>query len=168
MRRVEDTKQSVPQPANKVDKKKQELILQPMDPMFSLDDIILPENVKEQILEVADYAYNSKIVFERWGLEKTHKYSKRMGINLYGPSGTGKTMAAHAIANYLGRKILCVNYAEIESKYVGETPKNIYRAFKAAEQTHIFFDEADAILSRRVTNMNSATDVSVNLVLAYK
>lgn len=70
MKRVEDTKQSVPQPANKVDKKQQELILQPMDPMFSLDDIILPENVKEQILEVADYAYNSKIVFERWGLEK--------------------------------------------------------------------------------------------------
>ena len=73
-------------------------------------------------------------------------------------------MAAHAIANYLGRKILCVNYAEIESKYVGETPNNIYRAFKAAEQTHsiLFFDEADAILSRRVTNMNNATDVSVN------
>lgn len=164
MRRVEDTEKTVSQAANKVDKKQQELILQPTDPMFSLDDSILPENVKEQILEVADYAYNSKIVFEQWGLEKTHKYSKRMGINLYGPSGTGKTMAAHAIANYLGRKILCVNYAEIESKYVGETPKNIYRTFKAAEQTHsiLFFDEADAILSRRVTNMNNATDVSVN------
>lgn len=124
----------------------------------------MPSNVKEQILDVADYAHNSKVVFEDWGLEFTHKYSKRMGINLYGPSGTGKTMAAHAIANYLGRKILIVNYADLESKYVGETPKNIRKAFQTAKDTHsvIFFDEADAILSRRVTNMSNATDVSVN------
>lgn len=73
-------------------------------------------------------------------------------------------MAAHAIAAYLGRKILAVNYADIESKYVGETPKNIWKAFETAKETHsiLFFDEADAILSKRVTNMSSATDVSVN------
>ena len=87
-----------------------------------------------------------------------------MGINFYGEPGTGKTMAAHAVAHYLNRKILVVNYADIESKYVGETPKNIRKAFEAAKdaQSIIFFDEADAILSRRVTNMSSATDVSVN------
>ena len=73
-------------------------------------------------------------------------------------------MAAHAIANHLGRKILIVNYADIESKYVGETPKNIRKVFEVGKATGsiLFFDEADAILSRRVTNMSSATDVSVN------
>ena len=83
-----------------------------------------------------------------------------MGINLYGPSGTGKTMAAHAIASHLQRNILIVNYADIESKFVGETPKNIRRAFEVAKETHsiLFFDEADAILSRRVTSMTSATE----------
>lgn len=136
----------------------------PEEPKYTLDDIIVPSSVREQILDVADYAYTSKVVFEDWGLGKTHKYSKRMGINLYGPPGTGKTMAAHGIANYLHRKILVVNYADIESKYVGETPKNIRRAFETAKETNsiLFFDEADAILSRRVTNMTSATDVSVN------
>ena len=136
----------------------------PEDPKYSLDDIILPDVVKEQILDIADYAKNSKIVFEQWGLEKTHKYSKRIGINLYGAPGTGKTMAAHAIAKYLGRKILIVNYADIESKYVGETPKNIRKVFEVAKETNsiLFFDEADAILSKRVTNMTGATDVSVN------
>ena len=110
------------------------------------------------------YTENSKVVFEDWGLKYTHKYSNRIGINLYGEPGTGKTMAAHAIANYLNRKILIVNYADIESKYVGETPKNIRRAFEVAKETNsiLFFDEADAILSRRVTNMSNATDVSVN------
>lgn len=131
---------------------------------YNLDDIIIPQSTKEKILDVADYTENSRTVFEDWGLKYTHKYSKRIGINLYGEPGTGKTMAAHAIANYLNRKILIVNYADIESKYVGETPKNIRRAFEVAKETNsiLFFDEADAILSRRVTNMSNATDVSVN------
>lgn len=120
--------------------------------------------MREQILDIADYANNCRVVYEKWGLEETHKYAKRLGINLYGPSGTGKTMAAHAIASYLHRRILIVNYADIESKFVGKTPKNIRRAFEAAAETGsiLFFDEADAILSRRVTSMTSSTDVSVN------
>ena len=136
----------------------------PEEPRWSFDEIILPQSVKDKILDVADYAENSKIVFETWGLQKVFKQSRQIGINLYGAPGTGKTMAAHAIAKHLGRKILVVNYADIESKYVGETPKNIRRAFEAAKASNsiLFFDEADAILSKRVTNMTSATDVSVN------
>ena len=136
----------------------------PEKPKYSLDDIILSNHVKESILDVANYATSSHKVFEIWGFGKTHQYSKRIGINLYGPPGTGKTMAAHAIAKDLGRNILIVNYADIESKYVGETPKNIRKAFEAAKQTNsiLFFDEADAILSKRVTNMTQAIDVSVN------
>ncbi|KHM51455.1 ATPase AAA [Anaerovibrio lipolyticus] len=147
-----------------VSKDKNDVSFSPEEPKYDLDDIVLPVYVKEQILDVAEYMHNSKIVFEDWGLETTHKYSKRMGINLYGPPGTGKTMAAHAIAKHLKRKILVVNYADIESKYVGDTPKNIRKAFEAAKETNsvIFFDEADAILSKRVTNMLNATDVSVN------
>ena len=136
----------------------------PEDPKYTFDEIILPDAVKEKILDVADYAENSHRVFEVWGLKSVYKQSKRIGINLYGAPGTGKTMAAHAIAKHLGRKILAVNYADIESKFVGETPKNIRKAFEAAKATNsiLFFDEADAILSKRVTSMSSATDVSVN------
>ena len=136
----------------------------PENPKYDLDDIILSKSVKDNILDAAEYADNSHTVFEKWGFNETHLYSKRIGINLYGPSGTGKTMAAHAIAKRLGRKILIVNYADIESKYVGETPKNIRKAFEAAKSTNsiLFFDEADAILSKRVTNMTQAVDVSVN------
>ena len=136
----------------------------PEEPRWSFDEIILPQSVMDKILDVADYAENSKRVFEDWGLQKVYKQSKQIGINFYGAPGTGKTMAAHAVAKYLGRKILVVNYADIESKFVGETPKNIRRAFEAAKDSDsiLFFDEADAILSKRVTNMSSATDVSVN------
>ena len=73
-------------------------------------------------------------------------------------------MAAHAIACELGMRMLIVNYADIESKYVGETSKNIYRLFEQAKDNNlmILFDEADALLSKRVTDMHNATDVSVN------
>ena len=142
----------------------EENVFVPVEPKFSLDDIILPQSTKDQILDVATYAENSIKVFEYWGFKNTHKFSRRIGINLYGAPGTGKTMAAHAIAKNLGRKILIVNYADIESKFVGETPKNIRKAFEVAQKTNsiLFFDEADAILSKRVTNMTQAVDVSVN------
>lgn len=142
----------------------EENIFIPEEPKWSLDDIILSDAVKNQILDVATYAENSYRVFELWGFKNTHKFSRRIGINLYGAPGTGKTMAAHAIAKNLGRKILVVNYADIESKFVGETPKNIRKAFEAAKKSDsiLFFDEADAILSKRVTNMTQAVDVSVN------
>jgi SpoVK/Ycf46/Vps4 family AAA+-type ATPase len=152
------------EPPKETKKTEEENIFIPEEPRYSLDDIILTQATKDQILDVATYAENSQLVFEIWGFDKTHKYSKRVGINLYGAPGTGKTMAAHAIAKQLGKKILIVNYADIESKYVGETPKNIRKAFEAAKNSGsiLFFDEADAILSKRVTNMTQAVDVSVN------
>lgn len=52
-------------------------------------------------------------------------------FQLYGEPGTGETMAAHAVAHYLDKDIIEVNYADIESKYVGDTPKNLTRVFKS-------------------------------------
>jgi len=158
-KKAADKPQPKPQPAAQAEE-----VFTPEEPKWTLDEIILPAEVKAQILDVATYAENSHRVFELWGFKHTHKFSRRIGINLYGAPGTGKTMAAHAIAHELGRKILIVNYADIESKYVGETPKNIRKAFEAAKASEsiLFFDEADAILSKRVTNMTQAVDVSVN------
>ena len=156
-------KQAADKPAQEKNPPAEEIFI-PEEPKWSLDEIILPEEVKAQILDVATYEENSHRVFELWGFKKTHKFSRRVGINLYGAPGTGKTMAAHAIAKELGKKILVVNYADIESKFVGETPKNIRKAVEAAKNSDsiLFFDEADAILSKRVTNMTQAVDVSVN------
>lgn len=135
----------------------------PHIPKYTFDDLILPENLKEEIFDVTSFVENKNLVFDDWGLKNTHKYQNKMAINLYGPPGTGKTLTAHAIADHLNKKIIEVNYAEIESKYVGETPKNLTTLFNSAEEDCIiFFDEADAILSKRVSNMSHATDTSVN------
>lgn len=131
---------------------------------YTFEDIILPEKVKDEIENAIALNKYKKLIFETWGLDAVFKTSRNISINLYGYSGTGKSMTAHAIAAALNKKILMVNFSEIESKYVGETSKNLVDLFKYAEKSDavILFDEADALLSKRVTMMNSATDVSVN------
>ncbi len=151
-----------PAPVKKPEEKKMQFALS--DPKYTFDDMILSESVYEELQTVVNAQKCWKTVFETWGLGTVLKERKNLFVNLYGASGTGKTMAAHAIANALNKKLICVNYADIESKYVGETSKNLTSLFTqpdAMEQI-IFFDEADALLSKRVTEMSSATDVSVN------
>lgn len=133
-------------------------------PIYTFDDMILP-NMTQDLIEntIASIKYHD-LIFNDWGLNKTIKQKKGVSMNFYGHSGTGKTMAAHAVANFLNLKVLQVNYADIESKYVGETAKNLTALFKCAdsEKSLLLFDEADALLSKRVTDMRSSTDVSVN------
>lgn len=136
----------------------------PISPIFSMTDLILPRSTVSALLDFLSYQRYEDLVFNQWGLISTHKYQRQRAINFYGDSGTGKTMAAHAIANEIGKQLVIVNYAELESKYVGETSKNITKLFEDAkkEDAIILFDEADAMLSRRVSDMRSSADVSVN------
>lgn len=133
-------------------------------PKYQLSDLVLSgRNLDELQTVIKAKEYWNK-VFVDWNLQSVMKQRKSLFINLYGEPGTGKTMAAHAIANALQKEMICVNYADIESKYVGETSKNLTNLFRTASEKDIiiFFDEADALLSKRVTNMSSSTDVSVN------
>lgn len=133
-------------------------------PRYTLADLILADTTETQILDVIAYFQNHDLLFVQWGLRERFASQDRLAVNLYGPPGTGKTVAAHAISAALRLPMICVDYAEIESKYVGETSKNLSNLFQTAKDQNavIFFDEADALLSKRVTNMTSATDVSVN------
>ena len=133
-------------------------------PEYALNDLVLDGRTYNQILDVISYFKNRDLLFMHWGLSEKFSTQDSLAVNLYGPPGTGKTVAAHAVSSALHLQMICVDYAEIESKYVGETAKNLSDLFKTATEREamIFFDEADALLSKRVTNMTSATDVSVN------
>lgn len=134
------------------------------DPKYSLADVVLCKETQIEINSLVSLKRHHSVVFEKMGFGLTHKSSNRFVVNFYGEPGTGKTITAHAIAREFNKKILTVDYSQVESKYVGDTPKNLKKIFDFAKETGclIFFDEADAILSRRVTNMQSSTDTSVN------
>ena len=135
-------------------------------PNWDFKSIVLDKKIKQQIDEVLLLIEHNDKIYNEWGLsEIDKKQGNSFSINFYGSPGTGKSISAEAIAHKLNRKIIKVNYADIESKYVGDTPKNITKIFKKAKQTNaiLFFDEADSILGKRLSNIRSATDTSVNL-----
>lgn len=134
-----------------------------VDPEYTFERVILPESVRERIDEALNiFKYQSK-VFDDWGLREIEPHPSA-SLSFYGPSGTGKTMAAEAIASKLGKKILRVSYADIESKFHGEGPKMVKAIFYAAERDNavLFIDEADSLLSKRLTNVSSGSDQAIN------
>ncbi|WP_259397001.1 ATP-binding protein [Shewanella sp. SG44-2] len=105
-----------------------------------------------------------KTIYTDWGFEAVDPMGRNMILNLYGPPGTGKTLAAEALAGTLDRQYFHIGISELESKYVGETAKNISTAFKTAalEGAVIFFDEADTLLGARLSSVTQGIDNEIN------
>lgn len=135
----------------------------PSKPRYNFNQIILPEHVKKEIFDAVKILECKDLIYNQWGFSEVDPVPRSI-LNFYGDPGTGKTMCAHAIANYLGKQILALNYAEIESKFVGEAPKNLQKAFEVAKQTDsvLFFDEADSFLGKRIENVTQGADQALN------
>lgn len=120
-------------------------------PERTFADVILPPETRRALDEALAQVRNHSLIFGRWGLGERHASGLGLAFNFAGPPGTGKTICAEAIAHSLGMKLLVVDYAEVESMWMGETPKNVVGAFRAAaeQKAVLFFDEADAIATRR-------------------
>jgi SpoVK/Ycf46/Vps4 family AAA+-type ATPase len=133
------------------------------EPIFDFDRLILPEKVKDDLLIAVDLIDLEFKVFDSWDLRSIEPFP-RASLNFYGPPGTGKTLAAHAIASKVNRKILVASYAQIESMYHGEGPKNVEAIFLAAEKENavLFIDEADSLLSKRLTNVTQGSEQAIN------
>ena len=135
----------------------------PVEPAYSFDRVILPDDVLEKIESAINILRYERKVFQEWGLYEIQP-NPSSALSFFGPSGTGKTMAAEAIAEKLGKKILKVSYADVESKYHGEGPKMVKAIFLAAEKEDavLFFDEADSLLSKRLTNVSQGSEQAIN------
>jgi hypothetical protein len=85
-----------------------------------------------------------------------------------GPSGTGKSLAARLLANMLGKDLYRLDLSAVVNKYIGETEKNLERAFSCAEELDVMLllDEGDALLTRR-TDVGSANDRYANSETNY-
>ena len=134
-------------------------------PKRLLEDLVVSQKIKMQLASLLTKVKYHDVLYEDFGLKDVDPTGGRTAINLYGPPGTGKSFTAEAIANELNMDIIRVNYAEIESKFVGETPKNIKAVFQKAKETNavLFFDEADSILGKRLSNITQSTDHAVNV-----
>ena len=136
-------------------------------PRRTFHDVILPPATRRAIDQAMAHVTRHDLIFNQWGLGERHPGGLALAFNFAGPSGTGKTICAEAIAHALGRRLLVVRYAEVESMWFGETPKNVSAVFRIAREQGavLFFDEADAIASRRVSSADQAQQRESNLVV---
>jgi len=143
-------------------------IVETVAPRRSFDDVILPPATRQSLEQALTHVTRHDLIFNRWGLGERHPTSLALAFNFAGAPGTGKTICAEAIAHALGRRLLIVRYAEVESMWMGETPKNIVAAFRLArkENAVLLFDEADAIASRRSSSLDHSMVRENNTVIS--
>ena len=118
-------------------------------PDIKWDDVGGLEDVKQELKEAVEWPLKHPETFQRLGIRPPK------GTLLYGIPGTGKTLLAKAVASESEANFISVKGPELLSKWVGESEKGVREVFRKAKQaapTVIFFDEIDAIASKRSGN----------------
>lgn len=133
-----------------------------------MDDLILPDHTKREVARLLDWARYRDEVLAQGPLQG--KGGKGSGICALfaGSPGTGKSLAAHVVADTLGMDLYGVDISSMVDKYVGETEKNLERVFTEAESLNavLFFDEADSLFGAR-SEVRDAHDRYANQEVAY-
>ena len=112
------------------------------NPDVSWDKVGGLAEVKKELMEAVEWPMKFPGLYDNLG----HKMPR--GILLHGPSGTGKTLMAKAVATQSEANFVSVRGPELLSKWVGESERGIREIFKRARQSApcvIFFDEIDSI-----------------------
>lgn len=132
------------------------------------EDLILPDKEKEILQDIAIHVKNKQKVYEQWGMGS--KNGRGLGITALfsGQSGTGKTLSAEVLGNYLKLDVYRIDLSSVVSKYIGETEKNLKRIFDCAEGGGVIllFDEADALFGKR-SDVKDSHDRYANMEVSY-
>jgi hypothetical protein len=128
-------------------KEKPMKMLQRLESPTRLADAGLPAGRLRRLREIAATAGG---VGGRTG-SRARRGARGLRVLFAGPAGTGKTVAAQALAGELGHKLYRVDLGRVLNEYIGETEKNLDRVFDAAARPGavLFFDEANALFGKR-------------------
>ena len=131
-------------------------------PDLTLADVAGMAQVKEEIF--------LRMIQPMKNPEEAKKYGIKAGggVLLYGPPGTGKTYLAKAVAGELKIPFYAVTVADIFSKYVGESEKNIRGIFQELRKNKLsvlFIDELETIFRKRSDDIHEATRKTISILL---
>ncbi len=137
-------------------------------PRRTFRDVVLPEATRRALNRALTQIEKHDVLYRDWGLAERHSTGLSLAFNFAGPPGTGKTICAEAVAHRLGRRLMIVRQADLQSMWVGKTGKNVAALFEAAEKSGavLFFDEADAIASRRFSTTTQGYEREANAVVS--
>jgi ATP-dependent 26S proteasome regulatory subunit len=134
----------------------------------SWDDLVLPEQERQVLRDVAIQLKHRTQVYEQWGFGDRGQRGLGISALFAGASGTGKTLAAEVLANALQLDLYRIDLSAVVSKYIGETEKNLGRVFDAADVSGVIllFDEADSLFGKR-SEVKDSHDRYANMEVSY-
>jgi hypothetical protein len=143
-------------------------LAQQIEPHATLDDVKLAPPDKKQLERLVAHARIRGLVLAEHGFGAAGSRGLGLAAIFHGESGTGKTLAAEAVAGALDLALFRVDLSSVMSKYIGDTSKNLRRVFDAAEGggAVLLFDEADAVFGRR-SEVKDSHDRYANIDINY-
>ncbi|MPV87293.1 AAA family ATPase, partial [Georgenia ruanii] len=135
---------------------------------LTLEDLVLPDHTRAEVERLIGWGRHRDDVLALGPLQGKGGKAGGIAALFSGSPGTGKTLAAHVVADALGMELYQVDLTTIVDKYIGETEKNLERVFAEAESLNcvLFFDEADSLFGSR-SSVNDARDRYANQEVAY-
>ncbi len=124
-------------------------------PPVRWDDVGGLDEVKARLREVIEWPERFRDAFERYGVRAPS------GVLLHGPTGTGKTLLAQAVANECGVNFISIKGPELTSRYVGDSEKRVREVFGHARRAApciVFIDELDALAGTRGARLSEVAD----------
>ncbi len=143
-------------------------LAQRIDSKVSWEDLILSEENKDILREIAIHVRQKNQIKENWGWGLKSSRGNGISALFSGISGTGKTLAAEVLANELNLDVYRIDLSAVVSKYIGETEKNLREIFDRAERCGVIllFDEADALFGKR-SQVKDSHDRYANMEVSY-
>ena len=120
-------------------------------PKADWSNLALPANNLALLQQAVRRVHQQITVLDDWGFEQGRQERRCLRILFCGQTGTGKSLAAEAMAQALGVDLLVVTIASLVSKWVGEAETSLASLIELAESSRalLLFDGADALFERR-------------------
>ena len=141
-----------------------ETLATPLTAVDGWSQLVVPAQVEAELHILEARCQGREKLLGQVGLAFKHNLNRGVRAMFSGVSGTGKTLAARALAGILQMDIYRVDLASVVNKYIGETEKNLNRVFNQAEELDVILllDEGDSLMTQR-TNVQGANDRYANL-----
>jgi hypothetical protein len=132
--------------------------------MEELGDLVLPPSTLDGIQDLVNAIKNRSTVLTYWSFAQRVEFGTGIIACFHGEPGVGKTFAARAVANEVGKALRVVRASEVQSSLVGVAEKNIDALFGQVdtEDTILVLDEADTLFSSRRLGGATSHDFYIN------
>ena len=162
------TSADVQQATRALNRQALETLATALEPTNGWSDLIVGATTTRELKTLEARCHGREALQERTGPALSHTLNRGVRALFSGPSGTGKTLAARALAAALQMDLYRVDLAAVVNKYIGETERNLNQVLSRAEELDVvlLLDEGDALMTSR-TEVSNANDRYANLETNY-